>query len=48
MLEAGCLPRGIFPVALLARRASRGPQSNGFLAEQALLGVLIRVCICGG
>ena len=48
MLEAGGLPRGIFPLALLTRRASRGPQRNGFLAEQALLGVLLRVCICDG
>jgi len=48
MLEAGGPPRGIFPLALLAQSASLGPQGDGFLAEQALLGVPIWVCVCGG
>ena len=48
MLEAGCPPRGIFPLALLAQRAALGPQGDGFLAEQALLGVPIWACICTG
>jgi hypothetical protein len=45
ILEAGCPPRGIFPLALLAQRASLGPQGDGFLAQQALLGLPIWVCI---
>ena len=45
MLEAGCLPSDIFPLALLAQRAARGPQGDGFLAKQALLGAPIWVCI---
>jgi hypothetical protein len=48
MLAAGGPPRGIFPLALLPQRAALGPQGEGFLAEQALLGVPIWVCICAG